>query len=96
MPSRFAALCAAGIIAFAGASCDAENENDVTCAEADCTSSCESFGFPGGACEDGACVCDTSDTDPFEWDGGADADSDADTDSDTDTNVAEDSGAKRG
>jgi len=86
MSLRFGALCAIGCFAaFAGASCDAENTNDVGCAPADCTSSCASFGFAGGACEDDVCVCDDSDTDPFEWDGGSDADADADTDSDVDS-----------
>jgi hypothetical protein len=105
MPFRCAVLCAVGCFAaFAGASCDAENTNDVGCAPVDCTSSCESFGFAGGACEDDACVCDDSDTDPFEWDGGSDADtdsdadSDADSDSDTDadTDADADVGAKLG
>jgi len=91
MSLRCAAFCAVGCFAaFAGASCDAENTNDMGCAPADCTSSCESFGFGGGSCEDGVCLCDTSDTDPFEWDGGGDADTDADTD------PAPDAGAKLG
>jgi hypothetical protein len=78
MPLRFATLVAVALLA--AAACDAENENDVGCAPADCEATCESLGFPGGACEGDVCACDTSDTDPFEWDGGSDADTDTDAD----------------
>jgi hypothetical protein len=88
----FATRCAALAVAvLAIASCKAENKNDVSCAPEDCASSCASLGFPGGACEDGVCACDTTDTDPFEWDGG-----DADADTDTDTEAVPDGGAKLG
>jgi hypothetical protein len=92
MPLRFAARCAAPVLAaLAFGSCGAENDNDVTCSPEDCSSSCVSLGFPSGACVDDACECDTSDTDPFEWDGGGDTDSDADTDADSDSDVDTDS-----
>jgi hypothetical protein len=90
MSPWFATRCAAlGVAVLAAASCEAENKNDVRCAPEDCASSCVSLGFPGGACEDDVCACDTTGTDPFEWDGG-------DADTDTDTEAVPDGGTELG
>jgi hypothetical protein len=63
-------------VCLAAASCDAENHNDVGCADADCAATCEALGFPGGACADDDCACAAPDTDTYAWDASAGDDTD--------------------
>jgi len=87
MPARPFRVAAALAACLATAACAAENKNNVACAAEDCASACASLGFPGGTCEDGECVCDTSDSDTYGWDAGGDADVDTDVDADADTDA---------
>jgi hypothetical protein len=77
-------LTLAALVLITAFGCEVHNKNSVTCHDDDCRASCETLGYPGGACDDGECVCDEGDAGPYDWDAGGDSDTDTDQGTDGD------------